>query len=293
MTDLTTLPEPKRLLLLRLVDELRLIDGVVAVVLGGSYAAGTAHQASDLDIGLYYSEARPFSIAAIRRVAEGISTEGAPTVTDFYGWGAWVNGGAWILSASGKVDFLYRNLEQVRRTIAEASLGTVHHDYCQQPTYGFTSLIYLAETHYCLPVYDPQGVIATLKRLVAVYPPVLKQKVVASSLWLAEFTLLHAHDFAAWGDTYNTVGCLTRVVSFLTQALFALNERYFPGDKRVTETLARFGRIPLDYVSRVHRVLACPGGTVPDLTRTVEELEGVWRSVAELCADFYTPQLGT
>jgi hypothetical protein len=37
-----------------------------------------------------------------------------PVVTGTYEWGPWVNGGAWIQTSAGKVDFLYKNLDQVR-----------------------------------------------------------------------------------------------------------------------------------------------------------------------------------
>src|SRR2546430_15729780 len=64
-------------------------------------------------------------------------------------------------------DFLYRNLDQVQRVIQEARKGITRHDYDQQPTYGFRSVVYLAETHICVPLYDPSAVIAQIKRDVA------------------------------------------------------------------------------------------------------------------------------
>ena len=45
------------------------VRGVEAIVLGGSYARGTAHERSDMDIGLYYFEREPFAVADVRRVA--------------------------------------------------------------------------------------------------------------------------------------------------------------------------------------------------------------------------------
>jgi len=287
---LSHIPEQKRALLLQLVDQLREVNGMAAIVLGGSYASGTAHAASDLDIGLYYFEAAPFSIDDIRRIAGGVSIQGAPTVTDFYGWGAWVNGGAWIHTAPGKVDFLYRNVEHVQRTIAEAEQGIARHDYDQQPTHGFYSVIYLAETQVCVPLYDPDGLIADLKRRVEVYPPKLKQTVIADSLWAAEFTLLHARGFAARGDVYNTVGCLTRVTANLTQALFALNERYFIRDKQVMDTIAQLSVLPAGYVQEINRILASPGSTVSELTKAVSDLEHVWQSVVALTGGRYEPK---
>jgi hypothetical protein len=284
------IPQQKRSLLELLVGQLCRVAGMAAIVLGGSYASGTQHETSDLDIGLYYFEDEPFSITEIRRIAEGISIQGPPTVTGFYEWGAWVNGGAWIHTPQGKVDFLYRNLDHIQRTIAEAQQGISHHDYDQQPTFGFYSVIYLAETHICIPLYDPESLIADLKRRVEVYPPKLKQKVITDSLWAAEFTLLHARGFAAQGDIYNTVGCLTRVVSNLTQALFALNERYFIRDKKVLDEVAKFPGLPSGYIQQIKRILACPGRTAPELIKTVGDIERTWHSVVSLTGVHYEPR---
>jgi predicted nucleotidyltransferase len=284
------IPIEKQSLLEILVAQLSEINGMVAIVLGGSYASGTQHETSDLDIGLYYFEANPFSISDIRRIADEISVQGSATVTGFYEWGAWVNGGAWIHTPHGKVDFLYRNLDQIQRTIDQAQRGVSHHDYDQQPTHGFYSVTYLAETQICIPLYDPELLIAKLKRRVEVYPPKLKQKIITDSLWAAEFTLLHAHSFAAQGDIYNTVGCLTRVVSNITQALFALNERYFIRDKHVLETVAEFSNLPAGYIARINHILACPGSTVPELTGSVSDLEQAWHSVVSLHGVDYEPE---
>ncbi len=273
LNSIPNLPEQKRSLLERLVGQLSKIPGVSAIVLGGSYASGTQHEGSDIDIGLYYFPSNPFSIDDIRHVAEEASVDGKATITGFYEWGPWVNGGAWIHTPQGKVDFLYRNVEQLRQTIAEAQQGISHHDYDQQPTYGFQSVIYLAETQICIPLYDPESLIAEFKRSVAVYPPKLKQKIIADSLWAAEFTLLHARGFAIQADIYNTVGCLTRMASNMTQALFALNERYFLRDKKIMEVVAGFPLLPSRYIQQVNHILAHPGSTAQELTESVNALE--------------------
>lgn len=288
--NVPNLPEQKRSLLERLVDQLSRVTNVYAIVLGGSYASGTQHETSDMDLGLYYSEASPFSIADIRRVARDVSVDGTATVTGFYEWGAWVNGGAWIHTPQGKVDFLYRNAEQIRRTIAEAQQGIFHHDYDQQPTYGFYSVIYLAETQICIPLHDPELLVTQLKRSVETYPSKLKQKIITDSLWGAEFTLLHARGFAAQGDVYNTAGCLTRAVSNITQALFALNERYFLRDKKVMDMVAKFPSLPSGYIQQTNHILARPGSTAQELTKSVSDLEGAWRSVVSLRGVQYEPK---
>jgi hypothetical protein len=288
--NIPNLPEQKQTVLRQLVEKLSKVPGMCAIVLGGSYASGTQHEKSDMDIGLYYFEARPFPIEEIRTLAGEISSAGTPTVAGFYEWGAWVNGGAWIQTPVGKIDFLYRNLDQVRQTIAEARRGISQHDYDQQPTYGFYSVIYLAETQVCIPLYDPQSLISDLKSSVEVYPTRLKQKVITDSLWAAEFTLLHARGFAAQGDIYNTAGCLTRAASNITQALFAINEKYFMRDKKVLETMAAFPHLPAGYVQQINRILACPGGTVQELSRSVSDLEQAWHTVVSLNGVDYQPK---
>jgi hypothetical protein len=64
----------------------------------------------------------------------------------------------------------------------EAQQGIFHHDYDQQPTYGFYSVIYLAETQVCIPLYNPEDHIANLKYQAAVFPLKLKQRIIADSL---------------------------------------------------------------------------------------------------------------
>ncbi len=288
-----SLPPAKQRVLEQAVAGLSRVPNVAAVVLGGSYASGAQHSTSDVDIGVYYHEAAPFSIDEIKHVAGTLARPGAlPTVTGFYEWGRWVNGGAWIDTEAGEVDFLYRNLDQVQQAIQDAQQGIVQHDYDQQPANGFYSVGYLAETQICVPLYDPASRIARLKQQVEPYPAKLKQQTVAGALWGAEFTLHFARGFAAQADVYSTVGCLVRAAAGLTQALFALNERYFLSDKRVMETLATFRVLPSGYVSQITRRLACPGGTAAELSETVAELEAAWRSVAALAGELYQPRFG-
>ena len=68
-----------------------------------------------------------------------------PTITDFYEWGPWVNGGAWIHNNNCKIDFLYRSIDQIKETIKSAKNGKYITDFEQQPPYGFISIIYLGE----------------------------------------------------------------------------------------------------------------------------------------------------
>jgi nucleotidyltransferase-like protein len=284
------LPAEKQAVVSAIVRRLAEVPGVAAIVLGGSYARGVARPDSDVDLGVYYLEREPLDVEKIRPIAEECATGRPPTVTALYEWGPWVNGGAWIPTAAGKVDLLYRNIDQVRRVIDDARAGRLEWHFGQQPPYGFYNVIYLAETQACVPLHDPSRVVAALKAEVASYPPGLRNAIVREFLWSAEFSLSQGRSFAAAGDVYDAVGCVTRIVCALTQVLFALNDVYFMTDKGALETIDGFRFRPLAYGGRVRTILAHPGGASAELVATMQCLSGLVADVVALAGDLYTPK---
>src|SRR5271170_2391845 len=147
-----TIPAEKARLLDEIAALLATVPNVAAVALGGSHARGTHGPASDLDIGLYYREGSLFAVDDVREIARRFSASGTPTVTDFYDWGPFVNGGAWIDNTVTKVDFLYRNLDQLDQITAAAKRGEWEHSFDQHPPFGWRSVTILAEIQICKPL---------------------------------------------------------------------------------------------------------------------------------------------
>ncbi len=280
------IPENKRETLDRIVCDLKSIDGVAALALGGSYCTGMAHADSDLDIGIYYLEASPFDIEALRTAAAKHHTDGSLTVTGFYQWGAWVNGGAWIHTASGEVDLLYKNTDQIRATIEKAKDGIFENDFEQQPPYGFSSIIYLAETHYCIPLWDPHKILEGLKAEVRTYPQKLKQAVIQQSLWAAEFTLWQADKFAEKADPYNTAGCHTRALKKIVDALFAINELYPMGDKNAITILEKAAKRPERFREEIESILSIDKSRLVPKTK---EIRTLFDQTVSLAGGAYSP----
>ncbi len=276
----------KENLLAEIVNELKQVEGIRGIVLGGSYATGAATENSDLDIGIYYSEFKPFDIENIREVAKKVSYSEQPTVTGFYEWGPWVNGGAWINTASGEVDFLYKNIEQIRRTIDNAQKGIWENNFEQQPPYGFSSIIFLSETQNSLSLYDPDGVIKNLKESVKEYPPKLKQSVVQQSLWSAEFTIWQAEKFASKNEVFNVVGCLTRATKDIVNALFSINELYPMGDKRAISILEQSKKRPETLALKIDNILCCDRNTLID---NVSHLKSLFDETLTFAKGMYKP----
>jgi predicted nucleotidyltransferase len=287
------IPQEKLRLLKTIVASLAGVRGLDAIALGGSHARGTHTPQSDLDIGLYYREAQPFSVSDVRKIAAGLSKSGSPIVTEFYEWGPFVNGGAWIDNAVCKIDFLYRNLDQLERIVGGALEGVWTHSFDQQPPFGFRSVTIVGEIQCCKPLHDPPDILSGLKSAVAIYPPKLKMRIVQDTLWCAEFSFQHAKDFAKAGDVPNAVGCMTRIFHYLVQALFALNETYFVNDKRVLTEIEGFRIRPADFERRISAIMAAPGGDPETLAASLQSLRALFAETVAIADGLYQPKFPT
>jgi len=281
----------QRKLVSSLTEQLGAIPGVKAVVLGGSHARGRALPESDIDLYIFYSEATPFSIEGIRDLAERVDDNPKPVVTDFYGWGPWVNGGAWLTIDGQRVDFVYRSLEHVERVITEAEAGQYELDYTQQPPFGFFSPAYLGEIAVCYPLFDPEDRLDVLKRRIAKYPDSLRSAVVQDYLWQAELALTaFAPKFVKRSDPYGVGACLTRAVNQIILVLFALNRRYFIDDKTAPGEIAEFEHAPKEFTLRVQETLARPGKSPEELGAALKMVSQLFAETDELTGGTYEPR---
>lgn len=281
----------QRQLVSSLAERLGAIPGIKAVVLGGSYARGRARPESDIDLYIFYSETAPFSIPSLRELAASVNDTSEPVVTDFYGWGPWVNGGTWLTISGQRVDFVYRNLEQVERVIADAEAGRYELNYAQQPPFGFFSAAYLGEIVVGVPLFDPEARLETLKRRVANYPEALRRAVVQDYLWATDLGLAaFAPKYANRSGAYGTAACLTRAVNQLLLVLFAWNRKYLMDDKTALAEVAAFERVPREFGPRVQETLAHLGASPAELTAAVASIAQLFQETVELTDGLYQPR---
>jgi predicted nucleotidyltransferase len=260
------------------------INGVLAVVLGGSRARGSAHTDSDIDLGLYYEPAHRPSLATLRALACELDDRHPPeAATEFGEWGPWINGGAWLQIDGHHVDWLYRDLDRVTRMIEECRAGRPTVDYQIGHPHGFHNHMYMGEVHYCRPLHDPSGVVTQLKALTTPYPGPLKRTLIDKFLFEADFALMICEKLPARGDVFAAVGNLFRCVACLVQVLFALNETYFINEKGAVRTVDAFRLRPDHFGEIVPNVLAEPGTDAAALQRSIKQLRELVASTRELC----------
>src|SRR5215470_3324455 len=228
-------------ILQRLVEKLAPVKGLTALVLGGSRARGTAQPSSDHDLGLYYEPATPLDVEAVRAAVMPLVDDPATTtLTGLGAWGPWINGGAWLSIDGRKVDLLYRDLEQVRAVIAQCRAGQVARSYQPGHPHGFCSAIWMGEAAMCLPLLDPSGAVADLKKRSSPYPAALGKTLVERFRWEAQFSIDNAQLAAARGEQTHVAGCAYRALACMAQVLFAANERYLVNEKGALAEAAGF-----------------------------------------------------
>ena len=278
------------ILLQQIVEQLKNVQGLKAIVLGGSYASNAQRPDSDLDIGLYYIADQGLDIEHVRSIVRALNDFTDPVVTDLGGWGTWVNGGAWLTIQDQRVDFLYRDLSFVASTIEDCCNGKVTSDYWQQPAYGFHNFMYCTETNICRPLYDPEHVIEILKAKVALYPPLLRQVISKNFLWSAKFTIENTVKAAVRGEVYLVTGALARTIHCLVQVLYALNETYYLSEKKLAADIDSFAIKPDNFLARIYTVLGATGTTSVRLQASQIETQKLHDEIAALVEQTFVHQ---
>lgn len=272
--SLLNLPTSVATLAQRLAHDLIAVNGVRAVVLGGSWARGKGDASSDIDLGIYYHPATPPNLVALRALAARYDNSGnGDAVTALGEWGRWINGGAWLAVGEQRMDWLYRDLEQVAHYAELCVAGKPEMHYQAGHPHGFSTAIYLGEIALCIPFADPHGEIAALKARATPYSSLLQQALVRGSLWEAGFALETIRKSAKRGDVAYVVGGLYRCAAQLCQALFALNEQYCINEKGAVAAVEAMPLHPTDFRARMEVVLATPGANPAALDASLAAFE--------------------
>jgi predicted nucleotidyltransferase len=240
-------------LLREIADRLVPIDGVVAVLLGGSRARGDHRPDSDVDLGLYYDG--DLDVDALGRLAREIAGPDA-TVTERGEWGPWVDGGGWLRVGGSPVDWLYRDLRRVREAWADAQAGRYSfHQQVGHPL-GVPDFAYAGEVALGVVLADPTGQLTALRAQTQDYPPALTDALVGRGLWEAAFTIGMARKAVPGGDAGYTAGCLFRVVGLCCHALHGRAGRWVVNEKGLVASAARLPVAPAGFGERAQGVFA-------------------------------------
>ncbi|HEY0698485.1 MAG TPA: nucleotidyltransferase domain-containing protein, partial [Micromonospora sp.] len=250
------------------------VPGIVGVLLGGSRARGDHTLESDVDLGLYYRP--PLDVATLTALARQVAGPDA-TLTEPGGWGPWVDGGGWLRIDGTAVDWIYRDVDRVRRSRDDARAGRYRfHAQVGHPL-GVPDFAYAGEVALGVPLADPSGELAALRADLRDYPPALSAALV-EGLWEASFAVDLARKGAARGDTTYVAGCLFRAFGLCAHALHGHAGRWLVNEKGAVAAAGRLPGAPADFAGRAQRIMGSLGGTPVELRSALD-------AAAELVAD--------
>jgi len=261
-------------ILSEIIKELNGLPGIVGVVLGGSRARGTNHATSDIDIGIYYDESAGFNVKDVSRVATKLDDEHRENlVTSLGEWGAWINGGGWIIVQGYHVDLIFRDVNRVEQVIGECLLGSVSTHYHTGHPHAYLNVMYMGEVSICKILNDKTNRIAKLKSKTMPYPKPLKDAIIGYFMFEASFSLMFAKDNVDKDDISYVTGHCYRAISCLNQVLFAMNEEYCINEKKAVRMIDGFDAKPQGYKERIDKIITLLSPSIDSTKRGLEILQ--------------------
>jgi hypothetical protein len=270
-----------------LAARLTAVPGVVAVALGGSRARGTHRPDSDYDLGLYYAGA--LDVAALRALTHEVADRPVEP-TDPGGWGPWVDGGAWLTVGGLRVDWIYRDLDRVRRVWADCRRGRFEVGTQAGHPLGFYSHVYAGEVALGRVLADPSGALTDLRAQTLDYPAALGDALVAG-LWEADFCAAIAGYGAAGTDPSYVAGCLFRAVGVACQALHGHARRWLLNEKGMVAAAGALPSAPPGFAEAAQALLGSVGTDQASLQRTVTEAKRLVATVRDATGAGGVPDL--
>jgi predicted nucleotidyltransferase len=262
-----------------LAEQLAEVRGIGAVALGGSRARGEHTAGSDVDLGLYYRP--PLDVRALEALAKQVAAADA-RVTAPGDWGPWVDGGAWLRIDGVAVDWLYRDLDRVQRSIIDAREGRFAWHFQVGHPLGVPDFLYAGEVALAKVLVDPSGDLRALQEAARTYPPKLRDAVV-SGLWEAGFSLQNGQKAVSRSDSAYVCGCLFRAILLCAHALHANAGRWLINEKGAVSAAGQLPGSPRDFAARAQAICAGTGTSGNDLGATLAAARRLLKDTMSVC----------
>lgn len=263
----------------------RFATGDYGIALGGAHAKGVADEQSDLDLYLFAERWLPGPARdQLCRVILGADTPVRSWGVDNAD-GIYEQAGTDFTVDGKPVECWLRGVNYICDIVEETCSGIVRRDFVTWTAMGYFNHCALSDLQHMVILEDPQKILTRWQSQVAVYPPALRKTIVETYLSAARFWPHNFHYEVAVkrGDILYAMAIAQQVVQNLIQVVFALNEVYFPGEKKLAEALEQLPRAPERFAARVQALVFPTGEPVRDaLERQRAEIQVLVQEVSDL-----------
>lgn len=234
-----------------------LFEDTPTIALAGSHAKGLADDASDIDLFVFGNHPKPYAQrkALIETFCDSPDQAYVSETFDRpYG------GNADFVYRSIPVEVVVRLKSQMEETVSRCLQGDFDIIPQTWTSNGYYSFIYLSELNFLKPLCDEDAWLHSLKASIRVYPPALKKRIIQvfmgrASTWIHNF---HYQSAIARQDTLFIAPILIHTIMDMIQVIFAVNEVYFTGDKKLEAALRKMPYCPSDLTENLDLLLNCP-----------------------------------
>ncbi len=244
------------------------------IALAGAHAKGLADENSDIDIFIFGNELSPYAdrTQAIADFCDDPQHCWVSPSFD-YPWG----GSADFTYQGIPVEVVVRSISKTEEIIDRAIDGNFEVIPQTWTSNGYYTYIYLSEISFLKPIYDETGWIFKMKQKIDKYPPKLKNSIISTFLGRAGTWMNNFHYTSAVKrmDTLFIAPIMIHTLMDMIQVIFAINEVYFTGDKKLEKTLCELPYCPEKLRGNL------------DFLLKVEKNESTLRAGADILKDIY------
>jgi hypothetical protein len=247
----------------------RFAMGRYGIALGGAHAKGSGDAQSDVDIYLFADRVLP------NEERSALTREACGDACAVASWGdPEVEGGTDFQHDGETVEVWFREIGSVSDAVARCGAGEIRREYRAWTVMGFFGHAVLSDLRTMKIVDDPSGILAGWQADVEQYPLALRREIVGRFLAEAKFWPgnFHYRTAVERRDLVYAGGIVRHAVHALVQAAFALNETYFPGEKKLARALDLLPDAPAGFGARVEALLYPGPPADADLEAQAREL---------------------
>lgn len=225
------------------------------IALAGAHAKGVADKDSDLDIFAFTNAPKSYSYR--KKIIENFCDDSNHCYLSENFDSPW----------GGSIDFTYktilvetvvRSISKTEQIISQCIDGKFDIIPQTWTSNGYYSFIYLSEINFLKPICDDEHWLANNKLKIEKYPPKLKHNIISLFLsragtWIGNF---HYYSAIKRQDIMFIAPIIIHTLMDFFQVIFAINETYFTGDKKLELMLSKLPYCPKQLLENIDFLFA-------------------------------------